>query len=355
MRFFDGIEDGLQFAFDIEHRTVRLVLVRRADGDQNFQRAGRRSLRSRMVGAGRRAPGEHARHQSRYAAIGEACRFEGNAEQARACAFKHELDFLELPGGAGGEAFGELAAHIAGEDHSPHRLAQSDKIAFAARAYPFAGLLPRAERARPDEVGVREGEARARCDGLLAGQDLAVELRRNADGGVRQLAEVYGKTNARGRRTSRAEGRLIGGAVDNCVRQIGNLFGGQTRIGPQNSGNFDVAVQQHGNQRTSFVHRIRLENRDLILLPGAGERSVGEEHDTALALLQSIANPGDKVIAGADLPYIPPRVDSFAAQRFRHGANALPIHRAVTKKYLPWGLHITSRCATNSNTAGGIR
>jgi hypothetical protein len=99
--------------------------------------------------------------------------------------------------------------------------------------------------------------------------------------------------------------------VDNCVRKFLNLIGGKPGIGPQDRGDPHVGIQQHRNQWALLVHGICFEDGDLILLPCAGERGVGEEHYAAVALFQAIVNSGYEVIAGPYFPNIPPCVNTL--------------------------------------------
>jgi hypothetical protein len=194
-RVFDGVEDGLELGFDIEHRIGSLVFVGRAHGDQDFQRARGRGLGSGFVVDGWTPPDVDTGSQGRNAAVGQTGGFEGNAEQTRGLGFEYELDFIVASGG-GGEAGGELALDIAGEDDASDGVAEFVQIALSGGCPGLDGFLPRAVRAGRHEIGIRESEARTRQDGLFGGYDCAVALCRNADGGARRhLAEVYRKAD----------------------------------------------------------------------------------------------------------------------------------------------------------------
>jgi hypothetical protein len=138
----------------------------------------------------------------------------------------------------------------------------------------------------------------------------------------------------------------------NGVDELADLVGIQSRIVPEDRRHFRVGIQQNRNQRAIVVDGKRCEDRDFVLMPRAIERGIREKDDAAVALVKSVVDSRDEVLAGVDFPVVPPRVNAFFAQGFGNRSHTVAVNRAITEKDPLSRLH--RRLASQSMTHGVI-
>ena len=240
---FDGVEDGLQFALDVEDGVVGLVLVGSADGDQNLQGAGRRGGRG-GCGAGRwgqAAPGVDTGEERRDAAAGELGGFEGNAEETGERVWKMSSispvasDWRrEAVGGRFRRRIppGRWLGRVGGGRGRGRRRG----LAEVPDAGSGGGLRKSGRRSgRRDRGGRWIGD-----DGLaVVGRRRRWRCRR--DRGVGWNCRCAG-----GRRRGAPRGGF-GGAVVDGGDEFGDLSGVEAGIGAQDGGDLDVRVSRNGD------------------------------------------------------------------------------------------------------------
>ena len=104
------------------------------------------------------------------------------------------------------------------------------------------------------------------------------------------------------------------------------------REGLQQRRNPDALADDYGNQLFRFFDPGMGEGAHLRLHPPAFPGMLGKGDYPCIRLIEPLIDAGDDVVAGADFPFIEPRVDAALSQRGREGFNRGLVFRGVAEE-----------------------